>query len=127
MPRFLDTRGNAVIAIFICDRCKMKRPIIEAMPDPNFPGLKVCQQGCADEKDPYRLPARKTERITLQFPRPDVSVATNDSALLTGGLQQYNISTEQNTQTPEQTGNNDIITPDYVGETTISDFSLGGD
>jgi len=127
MPRFLDTRGNAVIAIFICDRCKMKRPIIEAMPDPNFPGLKVCQQGCADEKDPYRLPARKTERITLQFPRPDVSVATNDSALLTGGLQQYDISTEQNTQTPEQTGNNDIITPDYVGETTISDFSLGGD
>jgi|APCry1669193181_1035450.scaffolds.fasta_scaffold201710_1 hypothetical protein len=127
MPRFLDTRGNAVIAIFICDRCKMKRPIIEAMPDPNFPGLKVCQQGCADEKDPYRLPARKTERITLQFPRPDVSVATNDSALLTGGLQQYDISTEQNTQTPEQTGNNDIISPDYVGETTISDFSLGGD
>jgi len=127
MPRFLDTRGNAVIAIFICDRCKMKRPIIEAMPYPNFPGLKVCQQGCADEKDPYRLPARKTERITLQFPRPDVSVATNDSALLTGGLQQYDISTEQNTQTPEQTGNNDIISPDYVGETTISDFSLGGD
>ena len=127
MPRFLDTRGNAVIAIFICDRCKMKRPIIEAMPDPNFPGLKVCQQGCADQKDPYRLPARKTERITLQFPRPDVSVATNDSALLTGGLQQYDISTEQNTQTPEQTGNNDIISPDYVGETTISDFSLGGD
>lgn len=127
MPRFLDTRGNAVIAIFICDRCKMKRAIIEAMPDPNFPGLKVCQQGCADQKDPYRLPARKTERITLQFPRPDVSVATNDSALLTGGLQQYDISTEQNTQTPEQTGNNDIITPDYVGETTISDFSLGGD
>ena len=127
MPRFLDTRGNAVIAIFICDRCKMKRPIIEAMPDPNFPGLKVCQQGCADQKDPYRFPARKTERITLQFPRPDVSVATNDSALLTGGLQQYDISTEQNTQTPEQTGNNDIISPDYVGETTISDFSLGGD
>ena len=83
MPRFLDTRGNAVIAIFICDRCKMKRPIIEAMPDPNFPGLKVCQQGCADEKDPYRLPARKTERITLQFPRPDVSVAVNPNDIVT--------------------------------------------
>lgn len=74
MPRFLDTRGNASIAIFICDRCKMKRPIIEAMPDPNFPGLKVCQQGCADDKDPYRLPARQTERITLQYPRPDVNL-----------------------------------------------------
>ena len=83
MPRFLDTRGNAVIAIFICDRCRMKRPIIEAMPDPNFPGLKVCSQGCADEKDPYRLPARKTERITLQFPRPDVSVAVNPNDIVT--------------------------------------------
>jgi len=120
MPRFLDTTGNAVIAIFICDRCKMKRPIIEAMPDPNFPGLKVCQRGCADEKDPYRLPARKTERITLQFPRPDVSVAADDEGLVLtptgteipgGDPSEWYISTEGNTQTPTQTGNNDIITP----------------
>lgn len=75
MPRFLDTRGNASIAIFICDRCRMKRPITEAHPDPNFPGLRVCRQGCADVKDPYRLPARKTERIALQFPRPDADIA----------------------------------------------------
>jgi hypothetical protein len=120
MPRFLDTTGNAVIAIFICDRCKMKRPIIEAMPDPNFPGLKVCQRGCADEKDPYRLPARKTERITLQFPRPDVSVAADDQGLVItpsgteipgGDPSEIYISTEGNTQIPTQTGNNDIITP----------------
>jgi hypothetical protein len=39
--------------------------------DPNFPGLRVCNEGCADELDPYRLPARKTERITIRFPRPD--------------------------------------------------------
>lgn len=121
MPRFLNTEGNAVIAIFICDRCRMKRPIIEAMPDPNFPGLKVCQQGCADEKDPYRLPARKTERITLQFPRPDVSVAASDDGLVLtptgtnipgGNPSEIYISTEGNTQTPEQNGNNDIISPD---------------
>ena len=108
MPRFLDTRGNAVIAIFICDRCRMKRPIIEAMPDPNFPGLKVCQQGCADEKDPYRLPARKTERITLQFPRPDVSVAVNPNDIAVspyGGA----LSTEQSGQTPATDGNNQVI------------------
>ena len=74
MPKFLNTEGNASIGIFICDRCKMKRAIVEAMPDPNFPGLKVCQQGCADQKDPYRLPARKTEKITLNYPRPDVSL-----------------------------------------------------
>jgi hypothetical protein len=95
MPRFLNTEGNASIAIFICDRCKMKRAIVEAMPDPNFPGLKVCQQGCADQKDPYRLPARKTEKITLQYPRPDVSVAEEGVELVTTGDNDFIISTEQ--------------------------------
>lgn len=109
MPRFLDTRGNAVIAIFICDRCKMKRPIIEAMPDPNFPGLKVCQRGCADNKDPYRLPARQTERIALQYPRPDVSVATNPNDITTAPFGGYVLSTEQSNETPAQDGNNAVI------------------
>jgi len=109
MPRFLNTEGNALIAIFICDRCRMKRAIVEAMPDPNFPGLKVCQQGCADQKDPYRLPARKTERIALQFPRPDVSVALDPNDLMTQPGQGYILSTEQNTTTPSQTGNQDTI------------------
>lgn len=85
MPRFLDTLGFSDIAIFICDRCKMKRPHAEARSDANFPGLRVCGQGCDDQKDPYRLPARPTERITIRFPRPDVSVATNPNNLITGG------------------------------------------
>ena len=119
MPKFLDTRGNAFIAIFVCDRCKMKRPIIEAMPDMNFPGLRVCSQGCADEKDPYRLPARKTERINLQYPRPDVSVAANDNGLVVGTSvstvpnsdSELYISTENGTAVPQQDGNTDIISP----------------
>ena len=120
MPKWLNTRGNSPITIVICDRCKMKRPIIEAMPDPNFPGLKVCQQGCADEKDPYRLPARKTERITLQFPRPDVSVAASDDGLVLtptgenipgGNPSEWYISTESGDTTPQQNGNTDTITP----------------
>ena len=108
MPRFLNTEGNAVIAIFICDRCRMKRPIIQAMPDSNFPGLKVCQQGCADQKDPYRLPARKTERIALQFPRPDVSVAVDPNDISVspyGGA----LSTEQSGQVPSNDGNNQTL------------------
>jgi len=109
MPRFLDTTGNASIAIFICDRCRMKRPIIEAMPDPNFPGLKVCQNNCADQKDPYRLPARKTERITLQFPRPDVSVALDPNDILTQPFGGAILSTEQSGATPAQNGNLQII------------------
>lgn len=87
----------------------MKRAIVEAMPDPNFPGLKVCQQGCADQIDPYRLPARKTERIALQYPRPDVSVATDPNDIVTTGDNEFVLSTEQNTDTPENNGNNDVI------------------
>ena len=109
MPRFLNTEGNATIAIFVCDRCRMKRAIVEAMPDPNFPGLKVCQQGCADQKDPYRLPARKTERINLQYPRPDVSVATNPNDIVTEPYGGEVLSTNQSGQTPSQDGNNQVI------------------
>jgi hypothetical protein len=83
----------------------MKRPQSELRADPNFPGLQVCGQNCADEKDPYRLPARKTERITLRFPRPDVSVATNPNALTTGEYGGYVISLEQDQQVPEDNGN----------------------
>jgi hypothetical protein len=81
----------------------------------------------ADEKDPYRLPARKTERIALQYPRPDVSVAVDDNGLVLtptgtnipgGNPSEVYISTEGNTQTPTQTGNNDIITPDPSSPTS---------
>ena len=83
MPIFLDTRGMSTISIAICDRCKMKRPHAVMRNDPNFPGLRVCNEGCADEKDPYRLAARKTERINIRFPRPDQDVATtNNNCLL---------------------------------------------
>jgi hypothetical protein len=109
MPVFLDTLGYSDIAIAICDRCKMKRPHSVMRSDPNFPGLQVCNEGCADEFDPYRLPARKTERITIRFPRPDVSVAVDPNDLITNGDGQFVISTEQNTQTPENNGNVDSI------------------
>ena len=105
MGIFLDTIGNASLAIFICDRCRMKRAMDEQMSDPNFPGLKVCQQGCADNKDPYRLPARKTERINLRFPRPDVSVAVDPNNLVTDNQGDYIISTEGNTNIVENDGN----------------------
>jgi hypothetical protein len=79
MPRFIDTLGLSDIAIAVCDRCKMKRTHASMRSDPNFAGLLVCSEGCADEKDPYRLPARKTERITIRFPRPDVPLNDLDT------------------------------------------------
>ena len=85
----------------------MKRAMDEAMNDHNVAGLIVCKQGCSDDKDPYRLPARKTEKITLRYPRPDVSVAVDENDLITGGNNAYVISTEGNTQTPSNNGNLD--------------------
>lgn len=70
MPVFLDTRGRSTVAIAICGRCSRKFPYDELMPDPNYPGLRVCKDDL-DEYDPYRLPARQTEDISLRFPRPD--------------------------------------------------------
>jgi hypothetical protein len=109
MPIFLDTTGYSDIAIAVCDRCKMKRPHAVMRSDPNFPGLQVCDQGCADQFDPYRLPARKTERITIRFPRPDLSVAVDDNNLITTGNGQYVVSTQTNNDVPENNGNLDGI------------------
>jgi hypothetical protein len=96
----------------------MKRAFVTLGPDPNFPGLRVCDQGCRDQFDPYRLAARKTERINLRFPRPDVSVDAGDNYLMTGGTSQFQISTQGNTQTPTQTGNEDTIAPNPPDNTS---------
>lgn len=82
MSLYLNTRGLAKASIAICGRCSKKYPYVALMPDPNVPGLRVCPDGCRDELDPYRLPPRQSEVITLRFPRPDVSLATNPSGLI---------------------------------------------
>jgi hypothetical protein len=68
--------------------------------------------------DPYRLAARKTERINLRFPRPDVSVATNPNELITGEYGGYVISTEGNNNVIQNDGNNDglVVTPPLLPE-----------
>lgn len=75
MPLYLDTSGNASAAIAVCDRCHMKRPLTALVSDPNAPGLRVCADygpgSCVDQYDPWRLPARRPENITLRYPRPD--------------------------------------------------------
>jgi len=81
MPLFLDTRGKIFAAIGLCDRCSRKFPLEELMSDPNAPGLRVCKADL-DELDPYRLPARQTERITLPFVRPDTPIPTNPFGLI---------------------------------------------
>jgi hypothetical protein len=75
VPVYLDTSSYSVLSVAVCDRCNRKFPYVELMPDPNFPGMRVCADDL-DNFDPWRLPARQTENIALRFPRPDVSVAT---------------------------------------------------
>src|SRR5689334_6375826 len=70
MPVYLRTLGKSVIGIGVCDRCKFKTPIADLVPDPNIPGLRV-HKHCADQFDPWRLPALQDDRINLPFVRPD--------------------------------------------------------
>jgi hypothetical protein len=113
MPVFLDTIGNSTLSIFVCDRCKMKRPYSDMRPDGNIPAIKVCSDSCSDEFDPYRLPARQPEKITIRFPRPDTDVAENHDNIITDpGIQNQNdigIATEQ-ANTPND-GNLDVLSP----------------
>jgi len=69
--------GQTTYGIAICDRCRMKRFLDDLEQDPTYPGLRVCSRekirdGCKDDFDPWRLPMRPTEKITLPFNRPDV-------------------------------------------------------
>jgi hypothetical protein len=84
MSVYLDTRGNSVLSVAICDRCSRKFAYVDLMPDPNFPGMRVCKEDL-DHFDPWRLPARQTENISLRFPRPDVSIAVDNRHLVTQG------------------------------------------
>lgn len=71
MPLFLNTRGRSTLGIGICGRCSRKMSLDDLRPDPNAPGIMVCEAD-RDQLDPYRLPARQTESIDLPFRRPDV-------------------------------------------------------
>lgn len=75
MPLYLDTLGETDVAIAICARCSCKYPHAQLVQDPNYPGLRVCRDGCQDEFDPYRLPARSADQIALEWTRPDLNLA----------------------------------------------------
>jgi hypothetical protein len=42
-----------------------------------------------DEFDPYRLPARQPEKITLPFTRPDTPIPTNPSGVISESGNQF--------------------------------------
>lgn len=72
MGRYLPVNAKGTVAIATCARCSTKTQYDELVKDPNN-GLWVCT-ACQDIYDPWRLPARKSEDISLQHPRPDVEL-----------------------------------------------------
>lgn len=72
---FLDTRGKSTLGIGICQRCNFKFPLGMLYDDPNVKGMKVCSAD-RDDFDPYRMPARQADKISLPFVRPDEALDT---------------------------------------------------
>lgn len=72
MGLYLPVNLKGTAAIAICNRCRMKIQYDALTKDPNN-GNYYCP-GCVDLYDPYRLPARQTENISLQHPRPDTEL-----------------------------------------------------
>jgi hypothetical protein len=95
MPLYLNTRGNPTLGIGICGRCSRKFPLHMLHSDYNSPGLRVCDAD-RDHLDPYRLPARQTENITLPFMRTDTPIPTNPSGVIAQNGDQFLITEDGN-------------------------------
>lgn len=72
---FLNTAGNQTLGVGLCSRCQFKFPLGMLSSDPNIPQFMVCAAD-RDDFDPYRMPARMPDDITLPFVRPDASLET---------------------------------------------------
>lgn len=88
MPRFLNTRGQPTLGIAICSRCQRKAMLADLIEDGNIKNFYVhkphLSPGCWDKYDPFRLPPRQPDKLTLPFVRPDVpmDVPAADAAQL---------------------------------------------
>jgi len=82
MSVYARTLGKSILSPAICDRCRLRGAAADMIPDPDKNGLFVHKK-CADNVDPWKLPPRQTEEITIPRPRPDASVRTFDTGLVT--------------------------------------------
>lgn len=57
------------MAIAVCNRCQQKVYYGDLKKDPN--NFNYYCKDCVDIYDPWRLPARQAEDVSLQHPRPD--------------------------------------------------------
>ena len=81
MSVYLDPTGQPTFGIAICARRSITFVLSELYPDPNFPGLMVCEAD-RDELDPYLLPPRRPDQIVLPFNRPDKNIDTHPAGVI---------------------------------------------
>jgi len=72
MPKYLPVNANGPVSVAICNRCGFKIQYVDLKKDPNN-GQYYCEK-CVDLYDPWRLPARRAEDISLMHPRPDTEL-----------------------------------------------------
>lgn len=89
--KFLDPTGQPTYGIGICGRCSRKMFLSELAPDPNFPGLMVCEAD-RDQYDPYRLAPRAPDKIVLPFVRPDTQLGTRPAGVIQEQGEQFIIT-----------------------------------
>lgn len=118
---YIDPTGQPTYGIALCARCSRKFPLARLSPDPNSPGLMVCDEGCRDEYDPYRLPARQSENITLPFSRPDVPLTDFETTSY------FALATETNTNILILTENNHPIEIEFATDEDFLMLTDGGD
>jgi hypothetical protein len=99
MSIWLDTRGRSTLGIGLCARCSRKMSLDELFSDPNSPGLRVCREDL-DNLDPYRLPPRQPDNITLPFVRPDSPLNTDPAGIVTEDDNSFIIGTNDEYMIP---------------------------
>lgn len=72
MGLYLPVKRQGSCAIAVCPRCSRKVQYDDLKKDPNNDQW-YCED-CVDLYDPWRLPARPAEDISLQHPRPDTEI-----------------------------------------------------
>ena len=75
---YLPVSRAGTVAIAVCPRCRLKIQYDDLIQDPNDKNW-YCSE-CIDLYDPYRLPARQAEDISLRHPR------TEDDLDIPGGV-----------------------------------------
>lgn len=75
MSKYLAVKEvGGSVAIAICPRCNRKMYYGDLQQDPNNNNW-YCKD-CVDIYDPWRLPARNAEDISLHHPRPETDLDT---------------------------------------------------